>query len=123
MQVFDRIRYDLYDAVEPVVFLSAGLTDFFLLERNKENDVVETIKELCKDRLPAFYEGRDPYRDIQVLTPARKGLCGSVSLRLYVYVVSPCVYISVIGELFAVYRYRVLCGDNLFSSVNDRIGA
>lgn len=56
-------------------------TDFFLLERNKETDIVETIKDLCKNRLPSFYKDIDSAKDIQVLTPTRKGSCGTYELN------------------------------------------
>jgi len=56
-------------------------TDCFFLERNSDREITETIKQLCQQRLPNYYEDIDPYRDIQVLTPTRKGLCGSVELN------------------------------------------
>jgi len=54
-------------------------TDFFLMNRGGEAEIVETIKSLCKDRLPSYYKDEDV--DIQVLTPTRKGQCGSVELN------------------------------------------
>lgn len=55
--------------------------DFFFVERSKDAQILETIKDLCTRRLPNFYEGCDPFSDIQVLTPTRKGLVGSVNLN------------------------------------------
>lgn len=55
--------------------------DFFLLRRSAEKDMLATIKELCTKRLPAFYEEISPASDIQVLTPVRKGLLGSINLN------------------------------------------
>ena len=56
-------------------------TDFFLLERGRENDVVETITELVSKRLPSYYKDIDPFRDIQILSPTRKGPCGTSELN------------------------------------------
>ena len=53
--------------------------DFFMVTRNPR-DIKETIAQLCQKRLPAFYKDLDPYNDIQVLTPARKGDLGCVEL-------------------------------------------
>ena len=49
--------------------------DFFLMNRNSPEKVVETIVELCKYRLPKAYKV-NPYTDIQVLTPMRKNAVG-----------------------------------------------
>lgn len=55
--------------------------DFFLLRRNGEKEMLSTIKELCISRLPDFYTDISPVSDIQVLTPVRKGLLGSINLN------------------------------------------
>ncbi|MBE6031805.1 MAG: ATP-dependent RecD-like DNA helicase [Clostridiales bacterium] len=55
--------------------------DFFFLRRNGEKEMLETIKDLCVRRLPGHYEGCQALRDIQVLTPVRKGLLGSINLN------------------------------------------
>jgi len=55
--------------------------DFFLLRRATEKEMLETIKELCLRRLPDYYEGISPTADIQILTPVRKGLLGSINLN------------------------------------------
>lgn len=56
--------------------------DFFLLRRNSEPEMLQTIRELCVKRLPAYYEGISPIRDIQVLTPVRKGNLGCINLNV-----------------------------------------
>ena len=56
-------------------------TDFFMIERKTQAEIVETIKDLCVRRLPAFYKDVDPMTDIQVLTPVRKGPLGNVELN------------------------------------------
>jgi len=56
--------------------------DFFLMRLSSEKDMLKTIKDLCINRLPNFYKDLIPMRDIQVLTPVRKGLLGSINLNL-----------------------------------------
>jgi len=55
--------------------------DFFLIRRSGEKEMLESIKELCLKRLPEYYNDCLPVRDIQVLTPVRKGLIGSINLN------------------------------------------
>jgi exodeoxyribonuclease V alpha subunit len=55
--------------------------DFFLLQRNDDARILETLKELCATRLPDYYSDCDVLRDIQILTPLRKGLLGCVNLN------------------------------------------
>ena len=55
--------------------------DFFLLRRSAEKEMLETIKTLCLKRLPDYYSDISPTADIQVLTPIRKGLLGSINLN------------------------------------------
>jgi exodeoxyribonuclease V alpha subunit len=55
--------------------------DFFLLQRSGDARILATIKELCATRLPDYYSDCDRMRDIQVLTPARKGLLGCLNLN------------------------------------------
>lgn len=55
--------------------------DFFLLKRNGERSILDSIIELCTDRLPKFYGDFDPVRDAQVLTPVKKGTLGIYNLN------------------------------------------
>jgi exodeoxyribonuclease V alpha subunit len=55
--------------------------DFFLLQRSGEARILSTIKELCATRLPSYYTDCSPLRDLQVLTPVRKGLLGCINLN------------------------------------------
>lgn len=55
--------------------------DFFMLRTNGEKQMIETIKELCAKRLPEYYKDCDPIRDMQVLTPVRKGALGCINLN------------------------------------------
>jgi exodeoxyribonuclease V alpha subunit len=55
--------------------------DFFLLKRKTENDVLETIIDLCQERLPNYYDDIQSGKDIQILTPVRKGKLGTLNLN------------------------------------------
>lgn len=49
--------------------------DFFFIHEREGDKIVQTIIDLCKDRLPNYYQV-DPLKDIQVLTPMKKGDVG-----------------------------------------------
>ncbi|MDR0424700.1 MAG: AAA family ATPase [Clostridiales Family XIII bacterium] len=55
--------------------------DFFLLTRKGERNIADTLTELCVSRLPKYYDDCDMLRDLQVLTPVRKGALGCISLN------------------------------------------
>ncbi|MDR1134803.1 MAG: AAA family ATPase [Clostridiales Family XIII bacterium] len=55
--------------------------DFFMLSRRGERLIADTILELCLSRLPKYYADCDMLRDLQVLTPVRKGTLGSINLN------------------------------------------
>ncbi|HTS19687.1 MAG TPA: ATP-dependent RecD-like DNA helicase [Verrucomicrobiae bacterium] len=54
--------------------------DFFFIAEEEPEKVLATIKTLCGERVPKKF-GFDPMRDVQVLTPMHKGLCGSENLN------------------------------------------
>ena len=54
--------------------------DFFLVRRDSAVDIVSTIVDLCKNRLPKAY-GFDAVSDIQVISPTRKGQAGVAALN------------------------------------------
>jgi len=54
--------------------------DFFVIEKDEPEDVLETIKTLITQRIPAHF-GFSPTDDIQVLTPMHKGLLGTANLN------------------------------------------
>lgn len=56
-------------------------TDFYFMERSNERDILDLIIQLVTSRLPGYYQGVDGMRDIQVLTPTRKGIIGTASLN------------------------------------------
>ncbi|NJD01561.1 MAG: ATP-dependent RecD-like DNA helicase [Ruminiclostridium sp.] len=55
--------------------------DFFFVPRSNAENVVRAVTDLCCRRLPDTY-GYEPLRQIQVLTPARKGPAGVVNLNI-----------------------------------------
>lgn len=55
--------------------------DFFFVKRNRAEDIVNTIVDLCIRRIPVTY-GFEPMREIQVLTPVRKGVVGVANLNI-----------------------------------------
>lgn len=62
------------------VVLNEKDKDFFLVSRNTPMEIAKTILELCSTRIPNCY-GFDPMKDIQVLTPMRKGIVGVSNLN------------------------------------------
>ena len=56
--------------------------DFFFMTKRNPEEIIQTIINLNKDRLPSFY-GFDPIRDIQILTPMKKGEVGIHSINKF----------------------------------------
>lgn len=55
--------------------------DFFLMQRDHEEEILTTIKELVGGRLARYYDFVQSGRDIQVITPTRKGALGTGNLN------------------------------------------
>ncbi len=55
--------------------------DFFFIGQENMDGIVETIIDLMNRRLPKFNNGWDILRDMQVLTPMRKGTLGVTNLN------------------------------------------
>ena len=62
-------------------FLNSKDKDFFFMERKSEKQISDLIVELVTGRLAAYYKGTDSLKDIQVLTPVKKGILGSIALN------------------------------------------
>lgn len=54
--------------------------DFFFMSEENPHKALETIRQLLVKRLPDHYLF-DPIKDIQVLTPTKKGITGTVNLN------------------------------------------
>ena len=61
--------------------LNAKDKDFFFVQRANSENIVSTIISLCSKRLPDTYK-YDPMRDIQVLSPTKKGPMGVINLNI-----------------------------------------
>ena len=59
--------------------LQNNQNDFFFLRRRAPETLVDTVVELCRSRLPENMG--IPSAEIQVLSPTRKGVCGTVNLN------------------------------------------
>ena len=55
-------------------------SDFFFLQMDDPEEVVETVCRLCQDRLPRAY-GVDAINDIQVMAPMYRGETGATNLN------------------------------------------
>lgn len=58
------------------------LVDFYWIEQPDAQLAQDTVARLVTDRIPRRF-GFDPVRDIQVLTPMNKGVCGTAGLNEY----------------------------------------
>ncbi len=59
----------------------AGQGDFYFVEANTPDGILERIVAMVRERIPARF-GLDPLRDVQVLTPMNRSELGSQSLNL-----------------------------------------
>lgn len=60
--------------------ISNKSSDFFFLPRESDGDIAKTLCDLYKNRLPRTY-GANSVDEIQILTPSRKGICGTEYLN------------------------------------------
>ena len=95
--------------------LKGNQGDFFFLCRRDAQRAVSTVLELCKTRLPDNMH--IPTDQIQVLTPTRKGLCGTVNLnRLLQEALNP----KAPGKREILWGERVFrVGDRIMQTRND----
>lgn len=56
------------------------LSDFYWIEQEDPEKVVDIIKKMVADRIPARF-GFDPLSEIQVLTPMNRGNCGTGAIN------------------------------------------
>ncbi len=61
--------------------LNAKDKDFFFINSQKPEDTLNTVVDLCRNRLTSFYD-IDSKNDIQVLTPMKKGNVGTRELNI-----------------------------------------
>ena len=58
----------------------ANLTDFYFIQQEDPDKILEIVLELVKERIPRRF-GIDPLDDIQVLTPMYRGVIGAGNLN------------------------------------------
>ncbi|MFQ5351035.1 MAG: ATP-dependent RecD-like DNA helicase, partial [Thermoanaerobaculia bacterium] len=58
----------------------SAAADFHFIERSEPEALLDTLKRVVTERVPAGF-GLDPRRDIQVLSPMRRGLLGVENLN------------------------------------------
>lgn len=56
--------------------------DFYILRNENENEICNILKQLVLERIPKFFSYIDILKDIQVLSPIRKGILGVNNLNL-----------------------------------------
>ena len=64
----------------PLAADDAENKDFYFIDRSRPEEIMETIRELLTVRIPRKF-GLDPLRDVQVLTPMRRGPLGTTSMN------------------------------------------
>jgi exodeoxyribonuclease V alpha subunit len=57
-----------------------GHQDFYFIQQEDPEEVLETILNLCSEKVPGKF-GFDPITDIQVLTPMHRGVVGASNLN------------------------------------------
>lgn len=61
--------------------LTTHTSDFFFLPCTNQQNICETVADICSRRLPKSY-GFSPFTDIQILSPGRKGRLGVKELNI-----------------------------------------
>lgn len=61
-------------------FINVKGSDFFMEVKDGQNRIMQAVVGLCTSRLPSYY-GYDPLKDIQVLSPMKKGVAGVWNLN------------------------------------------
>lgn len=56
-----------------------GMSDFYILHRESPEEVLDALLRVVRERLPQ--RGFDPLRDVQVLSPMRRGPLGTIALN------------------------------------------
>ena len=75
-----RINQGHFPRLEPSATDATGAQDFYFIEQQEPEKVLQLILELVKDRIPQRF-GFDAMADIQVLSPMHRGLVGTASLN------------------------------------------
>lgn len=91
-------------------------SDFFFFDRRDASDAATFLKDLYSRRLPQAY-GYSPVSDIQVITPTRKGILGTVMLnQLLQETVNPAQYGKMVLKNL---QYTFREGDKIMQTRNQ----
>jgi exodeoxyribonuclease V alpha subunit len=93
----------------------AGTSDFYFVEANTPEAVLDRIVTLVRDRIPARF-GLDPLRDVQVLSPMNRSELGARNLNARLQEVLNVPQASPEVERFG-WRFRA--GDKVLQTVNN----
>ena len=55
-------------------------SDFFFISKDSDDDILEEILDLLNERLINYFS-LDPFKDVQILTPTKKGKLGTLNLN------------------------------------------
>ena len=69
------------NGIMPSFGASDPKSDFYFIEKENPEDVLQIILELVKERVPGRF-GFDSFDDIQILTPMHKGIVGAGNLNV-----------------------------------------
>jgi exodeoxyribonuclease V alpha subunit len=72
--------HKINDGEMPII--NAKNNDFYFIKEDDQNNILHTLIELIRKRLPAFNKNWDPNKNIQILSPMRKGILGVSNLNL-----------------------------------------
>jgi len=65
----------------PILAKEDSKANFYFIQKEDPEDILNTIKDLVKDRIPKKF-GFHPLNDIQVLTPMHRGVIGAGNLNI-----------------------------------------
>ena len=58
----------------------SGLNDFYFIEKNDQAETVELVLHLLTKKIKSSFN-MDPMKDVQVLVPTNRGICGVINLN------------------------------------------
>ncbi len=91
-------------------------SDFYFMRQSNNRDIAELIVDLYKDRLPSKYN-LNPLKDIQVLSPMKKGDVGVIELNRKIQAAVNPPSKSKNEKVFGKYTFRV--GDKVMQVKNN----
>ncbi len=76
-----RIRDGFYPELQPVN--QNEKEDFYFIEKNEPEEALNIVLKLLNNKIPEKF-GFDPLKDVQVLVPVYKGICGADNLNIQI---------------------------------------